>query len=60
MSLFINALYCYIEKRGSQKPVAIVKILGLKIPIERERAKKKKKEKIKKQQKYIHMLLKLR
>jgi len=47
-----NAFYCYIEKRGSQKPVAIVKILGLKIPIERERAKKKKKEKIKKEKKF--------
>ncbi|HCL90432.1 MAG TPA: hypothetical protein DHW70_03825 [Candidatus Atribacteria bacterium] len=43
-----NAFYCYIEKKRSQKPVAIVKILGLKIPIERERAPKKKKEKIKK------------
>jgi len=47
-----NAFYCYIEKKGSQKPVAIVKILGLKIPIERERAKKKKKEKIKKEKKF--------
>jgi len=47
-----NTLYCYIEKRGSQKPVAIVRILGLKIPIEREEAQKKKKEKIKKEKKY--------
>ena len=46
-----NAFYCYIEKRGNQKPVAIVRILGLKIPIEREEAQKKKKEKIKKEKK---------
>jgi len=59
VSLFINAFYCYIEKKGSQKPITIVRILDLKVPIERERAQKKKKEKIKKQQKYIHMLLKL-
>ena len=52
-----NALYCYIEKRGSQKPVAIVRILGLKIPIERERAQKKKKEKIKKEKKYDFRVL---
>ena len=45
-----NAFYCYIEKRGSQKPVAIVRILGLKFPIERERAQKKKK--IKKEKKF--------
>lgn len=47
-----NAFYCHIEKKGSQKLVAIVRILGLKIPIERERAKKKKKEKIKKEKKF--------
>ncbi len=52
-----NTLYCYIEKRGSQKPVAIVRILGLKIPIERERAQKKKKEKIKKEKKYDFRVL---
>lgn len=52
VSWFFNAFYCYIEKRGSQRPVAIVKILGLKIPIERGRAKKKKKEKIKKEKKF--------
>ena len=52
-----NALYCYIEKRGSQKPVAIVRILGLKIPIERERAQKKKKEKVKKEKKYDFRVL---
>ncbi len=45
-----NAFYCHIEKRGSQNPVAIVKFLGLKIPIEGERAKKKKK--IKKEKKF--------
>ncbi|GAF93105.1 unnamed protein product, partial [marine sediment metagenome] len=44
--------YCCIEKRGSQKPVTIVRILGIKVPIERERAKKKKKEKIKKEKKF--------
>ncbi len=49
--LFIP-FYCCIEKRGSQKPVTIVRILGLKVPIERERAKKKKKEKIKKEKKF--------
>jgi hypothetical protein len=49
---FFNAIYCYIEKKEGQKPVAIVRILGLKIPIERERAKKKKKEKIKKEKKF--------
>jgi hypothetical protein len=47
-----NTFYCSIEKKESQKPVAIVKILGLKIPIERERAKKKKKGKIKKEKKF--------
>ena len=46
-----NAFYCHIEKKGSQKTVAIVRILGIKIPIERERAKKKK-EKIKKEKKF--------
>jgi hypothetical protein len=49
--LFIP-FYCCIEKRGNQKPVTIVRILGLKVPIERERAKKKKKEKIKKEKKF--------
>jgi len=47
-----NAFYCYIEKKESQKPVAIVKFLCLKIPIERERAQKKKREKIKKEKKF--------
>jgi len=47
-----NAFYCHIEKRGNQKPVAIVRILGLKIPIEREEAQKKKREKIKKEKKF--------
>jgi len=47
-----NVFYCYIEKRGNQKPVAIVRILGIKIPIEREEAQKRKKEKIKKEKKY--------
>jgi hypothetical protein len=49
--LFIP-FYCCIEKRGNQKPVTIVRILGLKVPIGRERAKKKKKEKIKKEKKF--------
>jgi len=40
-----NAFYCYIEKKGTQEPVAIVRILGLKVTIEGEKAKKKKKEK---------------
>jgi len=52
-----NAFCCYIEKKGSQKPVAIVRILGLKIPIERERAQKKKKEKIKKENKFDFKVL---
>jgi len=52
VSWLFNAFCCYIEKRGSQKPVAIVRILGLKIPIERGRAQKKKKEKIKKEKKF--------
>ena len=52
VSWLFNAFYCYIEKSGSQKPVAIVRILGLKVPIERERAKKKKKKKIKKEKKF--------
>ncbi len=47
-----NALYCCIEKRGSQKPLVIVRILGLKVPIEQERAQKKKKKKIKKEKKF--------
>jgi hypothetical protein len=47
-----NAFYCYIEKKGNQRPIAIVRILGLKIPIERERAQKKKRKKIKKEKKF--------
>jgi len=56
-----SAFCCYIEKKGSQKPVAILKILGLKVPIERERVQKKKKEKIKKEKKidFITLLNKL-
>lgn len=47
-----NIFYCYIEKKGSQKPLVIVKILGLQIPIGREKDKKEKKEKIKKEKKF--------
>jgi len=47
-----NAIYCHIRKEGDQNPVVIVRILGLKIPIEREEAQKKKKEKIKKEKKF--------
>ena len=45
VSWLFNAFYCYIEKRGDQKPVAIVRILGIKIPIERGRTPQKKKGK---------------
>ena len=52
-----NAFYCYIEKRGSQEPIAIVRILGLKVTIEGEKAKKKKKKKIKKEKKFAFRAL---
>jgi len=52
VSWMFNAFYCYIEKKGSQKSVAIVRIFGLQIHLKEGRAKKKKKEKIKKEKKF--------
>jgi len=58
VSWLFNAFCCCIEKKGSQKPVTIVRILGLQVHLKEERAqKKKKKEKIKKEKKFDYRAL---